>query len=273
MAEERTGMAVERPGQKSNSQKDSALGALGLTLPEGDESTHFGHGVPPQTPLEFNEFKQPFYLRHRLLSIAGVALTVGWLSLSSWYIDTYVGWGLLTELLPHEIGGLAAGVFTPLALLWMVVALFERGHNMRGETAHLRWQIQQLTYPSDQAQSRVKDITDVLRRQSQDLSKASDEAITRAEIINDQVRERALELSKVSEDADLRSRAVAEALSRQTEDLRQVSIKAEARARSVGDTLHRHTHDIVKASDRASARAEDVADVLESRVKELSDVA
>ena len=58
----------------------------------------------------------------------------------------------LMAFLPHELGGMAAGVVTPLALLWIVVAYFERSKIYEKEAFALRWHLNQLTFPSDDAQ-------------------------------------------------------------------------------------------------------------------------
>ena len=261
---------VKDPHSQSTDQGDDTLDALGL---EGVEAQSASVDASTAISSDYDEWKKPFYLRYKLATGVGIAASVAWLWLTNSYIGEYIGWDVLFELLPHELGGLAAGVFTPIALLWMVIALFERGHSLRGETSHLRWQIRQLTYPTDRSESRVKEISDSLRRQARDLSKASDDAYQRAEAITAQVRERTLELARVSQDADLRARAVAEALSRETDELRIVSEKAETRASDVSDILHRRGHDITTATDRASTRAEDLVDVLERRIQELTDVA
>ncbi|MGY9003216.1 MAG: hypothetical protein ACKVIF_08530, partial [Rhodospirillales bacterium] len=183
----------------------------------------------------FSSWTAPFYLRYRLLSIAGVMLTLGWLGPVIFYIDQYMGWENLLHLQPYELAAMAAGVTTPIALLWMVVALFERGREMRHESEALRWYLRRLIYPTDKSESRIREITESLRRQSRDLSKASDEAAERAKGIYESVREQIAGLSKVSEDADLRAQAVAETLKRQTEELNEVSEKATVRARDVGE--------------------------------------
>ena len=176
---------------QENTEQKGALDKLGLGVEIQDGAADAPSSEQPQ---EFDNWAEPFYLRYKLATGFGVMLSAGWLWLSAEYISTYVGWDVLFELLPHEIGGLAAGILTPLALLWMVIALFERGHSLRSETGQLRWQIRQLTYPTDRSESRVKEITDSLRKQAKDLTKASDEAYQRAEAITTQVRERTLEL-------------------------------------------------------------------------------
>ena len=112
------------------------------------------------------------------------------------YVEAVLGWSNLGELLPHEVGGLAAGAFTPLALLWMVIAFWERGQGLKRDTETLRWHMRRLIYPSDKAESRVREITETLRWQSRDLTRASEEALKRGEKVSSLVRERALELSE-----------------------------------------------------------------------------
>ncbi|MBT7511651.1 MAG: hypothetical protein HN650_14790, partial [Rhodospirillaceae bacterium] len=158
-------------------------------------------------PISLEDWEKPFHLKYRLAVIGGALLSAGWLWAANAFIETQMGWENVVQLLPHEITGIAVGALTPLAMLWMVVAFFERGRHLNHETEMLRWHLRQLIYPSDRAQSRISEITDSLRRQARDLSHASEDAARRGEAVTSQIRQRTLELSQVSEDADLRSHA------------------------------------------------------------------
>ena len=149
------------------------------------------------------DWKPPFFLRYRMPVIVGILATVAWAYLVIDAVDLHLGWNNIGILLPHELGGLAAGAITPLALLWMVVAFFERGRSLRHETEALRWQLSQLAYPSDRAEIRLKDVTQSLRRQAQELFRASDFAAKQAANVVGQVKRQSIELSQVSEDADI----------------------------------------------------------------------
>ena len=212
-------------------------------------------------------------LKYRLPTLAGAAATVLWAFMIHRVLDRSIGWDNLPFLLPHELGGLAAGVVTPLALLWMVVAFFERGRQLRSETEALRRQLLQMTYPSDRAQTRLREVTDALRRQARDLTDASDEATTRLHAVTEAVRQQSLELARVSEDADLRAQAIAEALRRQTMDLQSVSERSTQQAAQVGDGLFRQAQALTASSDRASARAEEFSELLRRRSEDLSKAA
>ena len=107
----------------------------------------------------FPRWTAPFYLRYRLFSIAGMVLTVGWLAPVIFYIDQYMGWENLPHLQPYELAAMAAGVTTPIALLWMVIALFERGRQTRHESEALRWYLRRLIYPTDKSESRMREIS------------------------------------------------------------------------------------------------------------------
>ena len=87
--------------------------------------------VPPVSGargnLKLEDWHQPLHLRFRLASIGGVVLSVMWLWASNTFVESQLGWDNLVQLLPHELAGVVVGVLTPLALLGMVVACFERG--------------------------------------------------------------------------------------------------------------------------------------------------
>ena len=100
-------------------------------------------------------WKAPFYLRFRLYTLGGLILSAAWVWGVYDYVEAVLGWNNVTELLPHEVGGLAAGALTPLALLWMVIAFWERGQSLQHDTEALRWHIRRMIYPSGNAETRV----------------------------------------------------------------------------------------------------------------------
>ena len=103
---------------------------------------------------EFQSWKAPFHVRYRLFAIAGVIASAAWIWVVDEYVESVLGWNNLSQLLPHEVGGLAAGVLTPLALLWMVIAFWERGRSLRRDTEVLGWHMRQLIYPTERAETR-----------------------------------------------------------------------------------------------------------------------
>ncbi|MEP2544429.1 MAG: hypothetical protein ABJI82_07170, partial [Alphaproteobacteria bacterium] len=250
--------AAPKPGEVPAGGKAAQARAA---LPEVDDLL-----APDDVPA-------PLYLRWKLHLLLGGALTVLWFVLVLDFIEKSLGLGNLTELLPHEVGGLAAGAFTPVAFLWMLIAFFGRGRQLRQETAILRSHLKQLIYPSDRADSRMQEITASLRNQTKELLSASEEAARRGQALGDLIRDRTRDLAQVSEDADLRAHAVADALKRQTADLSSASERAAERARDAGETLFEQAHGLTVTTDRASARAEDMIQTLKRRAEELDGAA
>ena len=222
--------------------------------------------------LAAEDWQAPFYVRYRLMSVAAALLSIGWVYGVYDYIETAFGWSTLSELMPHEVGGLAAGLVTPLALLWLIVAYLERSRLLEQESQALRWYLRRMVYPSETAQERVRDITDSIRGQTAELTRASEEALLRSRAIHDLLRARGVELAEVSNEADIKAKEAEDTLRRQAEDLVNVSDRAIDRAREVGNVLHHQAHDLVNVSERASSRTENIADTLKRRADHLDKV-
>jgi hypothetical protein len=195
---------AENTGGTSKGNAQAIADQLGAVVPEHllEQAKDVGVvGATDRISLSdfenFDDWQQPFYLKYRLVSLLGVVLSVAWIAASIAFVDRGLGWDNVNQLMPHEIGGLAAGTITPLALLWMVVAFFERGQQLRRETTMLRWHLRRLIYPSDHAQSRLNQITDSMRRQARDLTKASEDAARRGEAVTGMIKQRTVELSQV----------------------------------------------------------------------------
>jgi len=54
------------------------------------------------------------------------AISALWLGLCAYYIHAEVGWSSFMRFKPHELGALIAGIFAPLACLWLGVSLVRR---------------------------------------------------------------------------------------------------------------------------------------------------
>ena len=63
------------------------------------------------------------------------AISTIWLGLCAYYIHAEVGWSSLIGFKPHELGASIAGIFAPLACLWLGVSLVRRQtdlHRIKG---------------------------------------------------------------------------------------------------------------------------------------------
>lgn len=103
----------------------------------------------------------------RTLSILGIAITVVYLGIL-WFIFD----GRLTEILlmsPNEIGDLLAGMFGPLAILWLILGFFQQGIELRQNTRALELQAEELKNAVEQQREMVS----VSRKQFEAMTEAS----------------------------------------------------------------------------------------------------
>ena len=107
-------------------------------------------------------------LRFALLA-AGGTTSIVWLGLCGFYIERMVGWNNLTELFPHELGAIFAGVATPLAFLWLFLSFLAQGAERQRQASALAQTLAELTYPTPEAEAKISAITVALRRQSREL--------------------------------------------------------------------------------------------------------
>jgi hypothetical protein len=59
--------------------------------------------------------------RFTIVLLFGAVGSALWLFLAARYVAVQIGWENLFFLLPHELGAFLAGVFMPLAFLWLAL--------------------------------------------------------------------------------------------------------------------------------------------------------
>ena len=95
----------------------------------------------------------------RKLSIVGFVLTAAYVWLLYFIFD-----GRIVESLsmkPNEIGDLLAGMFGPLAILWLILGFFQQGIELRKNTKALELQAKELQNSVEQQ----RELVDVTRKQ------------------------------------------------------------------------------------------------------------
>ena len=103
--------SAEPAGTGGGNPQQAIADSLGAMVPGADlppPSSGALDDIPLQPPV-------PFWVRWKLLPLGALAATAAWLWFSYQFVELNLGWNNLTALLPHELGGLAAGVATPVA--------------------------------------------------------------------------------------------------------------------------------------------------------------
>ncbi|MEE2746153.1 MAG: hypothetical protein VX617_04640, partial [Pseudomonadota bacterium] len=167
-----------------------------------------------------------------------IAFTLGWLGLAVFYLFGDMSVGDISAFLPHEVGIILTGLFSPVVLLWIFMSYYRRTRIYEKEAEALRGHLKQLTFPSDVATARATEVTNVLRAQSHDLTRASEDASERVRSAYNLIRTQTAALLTASQKANLNADSAGEKLRQQAEDLVNATDRAIARAREAGNVLH-----------------------------------
>src|SRR5690606_21628582 len=112
----------------------------------------------------------------RIWGVAAGALTLLWLALAGAYVLDYWGVDGLLGLLPHELGGVLAGVFTPIFCIWLIAIYLMRGREIRDYNDKLAARLAELTFPDAAGEHRLQSVSEALKRQAAELRLATEEA-------------------------------------------------------------------------------------------------
>ncbi len=166
--------------------------------------------------------------RHLLFLAAGLTLCTAWLSLCVYYIQVHIGWSNLFSLLPHEFAGFGVGALGPPALLLWLTFHHSRDKAMTQAAKAVQDRLPLFSYPSEEGEARVREITDVLRQEAQELTGASDVVATRVRMMSEMLRQQSENLTTASDEAMSQAEAVQAGLERQTAELESVAERVAA---------------------------------------------
>ncbi|MBM3487768.1 MAG: hypothetical protein FJX67_14240 [Alphaproteobacteria bacterium] len=107
--------------------------------------------------------------RPRLARTIGIVVTVAWFVVCIFYVQRYVGWSNLLELLPHELGAILLGAFAPIVFLWLALAFFDR------DRALAEYQRATASAPSPRNDG-LRDVAEALRRHTDALASNADQS-------------------------------------------------------------------------------------------------
>jgi hypothetical protein len=110
----------------------------------------------------------------------GLALAASaiWILVASLYVDGRIGWSNLIGLHPSELASLLAGVFAPLAVLWLVLAYLRQGSAQRELAQALRILHKQSMKSLEQTETFSRALTTLESRNQHDSSFAVAEKAT-----------------------------------------------------------------------------------------------
>ena len=197
----------------------------------------------------------------RLPALTASVISAIWLGLCAYYIHAEVGWSSFTRFLPHELGAFIAGIFAPLAFLWLAIAFARRHTGLN--------QVEGMVQAVKSATQRSETMADGLRRQSEALGRSADGAVESLRGVGAEFERQARELKDNYAAAAGKITDVIESLKDKSSSLDGASGVAEECVASIGQVSMEHAESLSHASKQAVQQISRVGDGVESNIDQL----
>ncbi len=121
--------------------------------------------------------------RIQMMLAAGATLTAIWLGFVAYYLVSQFGWQNVLFMLPHEIGALLAGIFTPLAFLWLLIVSIGARTRLADVADALGSRLDALAYPPGNAEGKANAVIAAIEAGNNRLLEATDRTAAEAEAL------------------------------------------------------------------------------------------
>jgi uncharacterized phage infection (PIP) family protein YhgE len=199
-------------------------------------------------------------------AIVGLVLTAAWLVFIANYVNRNIGWENVQSMLPHELGAAFAGVFAPLAFVWLAMLYWVRGRDLAEATAAITRQLDLLTFPSEDSAERVESAGAALKRQAEALRSASDQSSELLGGFAVRFQSEAAALTEVVQEARDQTDKLREGLASEIAAAREVASRLDAERLHWAEIVRRHGDSL---SSAAGAASEQIAREMERRTDEI----
>ena len=223
-----------------------------VTVPEGIKPAPVPALAAP--PIDFAPPRAVSESGAKLRVWGGIVVSLVWVGFCGTYVEHSIGWSNLMLLQPQEMGGIIGAAFVPLAFLWLLLAYFDRGRQMREVGDELARQLARLTYPVDGADQRVKRVADSLRTQAQELSQASSLAVREGEAVGAMLTTQIQTLSELTGHIGQDARGALDALKGEVDRLTNATQAAQVRAQDVERLLRQQSFDLDHVTEATVAK-------------------
>ena len=200
-----------------------------------------------------------------LLSLSGFA----WLVFFVMFVARSVGWSLVPQLLPHEIGGLVAGLLVPSAVLFALALLTSRRQRLGDMLTALEGQVARLEAPFTHASSELSELGEMLVLYGQALEESINDARAHLQELRGGFGREAAELEAIA--TALRALMVQtnETAGDQAEQLAQMTAQVSASLAEIREIGHGEAEVIDDASRRAAEVVRDLVATLGDQIEAI----
>ncbi|MBE7635511.1 hypothetical protein GUA87_01540 [Sneathiella sp. P13V-1] len=204
-----------------------------------------------------------------LLLIAVSLVTILWLAAVGFYVDQNVGLSNILQLLPHELGALFAGAFTPIAFLWLLVSYARRSNEAYYKGAALDQLMRELGYPSPEAEARVASLTRTLEEHASAVQVRTEEAARRIEIATAALSQQQDVAENLMDELSSQNSALRDELQSRIAELADLLAKAEGQRETLDNLALTQTEQFEKSLDLAAEKSEKIQSAITQQVEQL----
>ncbi|MAZ76894.1 MAG: hypothetical protein CMH31_06305 [Micavibrio sp.] len=163
----------------------------------------------------------------------GLLLTVVWGGVVAGYVNEYIGWEEMSSLQPHIMGGFLAGILAPIAFLWFILHLFQRGTEINRYTEGLRIEMQNMLFPSEEARQVLQKDMQGLCEQAAELSLFSKTMLGSIHKARTGLKEDVAALEKMGGQSQRHFDSLAQSLTERSKKLLALTEEIEARTNNI----------------------------------------
>lgn len=200
-----------------------------------------------------------------LLSLSGIA----WLIFFVIFVARSIGWSLVPQLLPYEIGGMVAGLLVPPAVLFALASLTSRRQRLADMLTALEGQVARLEAPFSHANSELSELGEMLVLYGRALEESVNDARAHLQELRGGFGQEAAELEAIT--ATLRALMVQtnEAAGDQADQLAQMTAQVGASLAEIREIGHGEAGLIDDASRRAAEVVRELVTTLGDQIEAI----
>lgn len=229
-----SGLRVENVGKTASDDplSDEAVNEAYESVLHASQPVHMieEDGFLSARPVQLKELEMPAWVNKA--QMAAMIASGVWVGLSLLGLVFGMG-GRIFTLMPHEFGGIIAGMLAPVALLWLALTHITRTHDAQRYGEALRAELHALIFPSEDRQQRISHDIEKLCQQAAELSTASRTVL------------KAIQKSR-------------QALQNEARDFALLSRKAEVHIDRLAENLHERASKLVSITDEIEQRTNNI---------------
>lgn len=203
----------------------------------------------------------------KIAHAVGAFVTIAWLVYSVSYLFKLQG-GIATVLAsPFTLGGIVAAILAPVALIWLVLASWQRRSDASLYAEALRGELQRLLFPTQDQAHKINEDIQLLVSQAVEMSSSSRAAIKAIQRARQGLRSEIRDFAGVSQKTEFHIDRLSETLNARAEQLLSLTQKIEERTKNIqegsAEGVARWTEataDILQKASRTTTEIDGVAE-------------